>query len=306
MPSGDVVDAEPLSFHLYRNPFQERGWCLVYVRKLQSGMQVSTEVVVDLLPCQSFWFGDGVMQSRFGQWRKGDLDGFFGLFIDNLIQLILIVLLCRVLLQMPDAMVFGRILPGVAVSLLVGNLFYAWQAAALARSGEQAQVTALPYGVNTVSLFAFVLFVMKPVLEQTQDVELAWRVGLAACFGSGLIEFAGAFVASWIKRITPRAALLSTLAGIAITFISMDYCFRIFADPLVGFLPLALILAQYIGGIKLPGAIPAGLIAVMSGVALAWGLGRIDSQALAQAMHWQFEPHLWQHLFSSCLKLPTY
>ena len=223
-----------------------------------------------------------------GSWRKGDLDGFFGLFIDNLIQLILIVLLCRVLLHMPDALVFGRILPGVAVSLLVGNVFYAWQAAAIAKKTGQAQVTALPYGVNTVSLFAFVLFVMKPVLEQTQDVELAWKVGLAACLGSGMIEFGGAWVAGWIKRITPRAALLSTLAGIAITFIAMDYCFRIFADPLVGFLPLALILAQYIGGIKIPGGIPAGLLAVLSGVILAWGLGRIEGQTVLQALHVQW------------------
>ncbi|MDH4284551.1 MAG: hypothetical protein OEV35_04465, partial [Gallionellaceae bacterium] len=54
---------------------------------------------------------------QFHWWRKGDLDGFFGLFIDNLIQLILIVVLCGAILQMPPEMVFGRILPGVAVSL---------------------------------------------------------------------------------------------------------------------------------------------------------------------------------------------
>ncbi len=59
----------------------------------------------------------------FSWWRKGDLDGFLGLFVDNLIQLILIVVLCGTILQMPDAMVFGRILPGVAVSLLIGNVF---------------------------------------------------------------------------------------------------------------------------------------------------------------------------------------
>lgn len=221
---------------------------------------------------------------QFSWWRKGDLDGFFGLFVDNLIQLILIVVLCGNILQMPNQMVFGRILPGVAVSLLVGNLFYAFQARKLALESGQNQVTALPYGVNTVSLFAFILFVMKPVLDQTQDVELAWRVGLAACLGSGLIEFAGAFVAGWVKRITPRAALLATLAGIAITFISMDFCFRIFADPLVGFVPLAFILIQYIGRVRIPANIPAGLLAVLFGSLLAWGLGRMDSAALVNAL----------------------
>ena len=221
---------------------------------------------------------------HFCWWRKGDLDGFFGLFIDNLIQLILIVVLCGTILQMPDEMIFGRILPGVAVSLLIGNVFYAFQARTLALETGQNQVTALPYGVNTVSLFAFILFVMKPVLDQSHDVELAWRVGLAACLGSGLIEFGGAFIANWVKRITPRAALLATLAGIAITFISMDFCFRIFADPLVGFMPLAFILIQYIGRVRMPLEIPAGLVAVIFGTVLAWGLGRMDSTGLDNAM----------------------
>ena len=221
---------------------------------------------------------------HFSWWRQGDLDGFFGLFVDNLIQLILIVVLCGTILQMPNEMVFGRILPGVAVSLLIGNLFYAFQARTLALQTGLAEATALPYGVNTVSLFAFILFVMKPVLDQTHDVELAWRVGLAACLGSGLIEFGGAFIAGWVKRITPRAALLATLAGIAITFISMDFCFRIFADPLVGFVPLAFILIQYIGRVQMPASMPAGLVAVVFGTLLAWGLGRMDSNALIDAL----------------------
>ena len=224
-------------------------------------------------------------QTQFTWWKSGDLDGFFGLFVDNLIQLILIVILCRYVVGLPDDMVLGRILPGVAVSLLIGNLFYAWQARALALKTGNPDVTALPYGVNTVSLFAFILFVMKPVMQQTGDAELTWKVGLAACFGSGLIELGGSWVAGWVKRVTPRAALLTTLAGIAVTFIAMDFCFRIFADPLVGLIPLAFIFIQYIGRIYLPANIPAGLVAVVTGTALAWGLGRMDGAQLASASH---------------------
>jgi AGZA family xanthine/uracil permease-like MFS transporter len=64
---------------------------------------------------------------RFRWWRPGDLDGFFGLFVDNLIQLLLIVTLCGQVLGMGAELLYGRILPGVAVSLLAGNLFYAFQ-----------------------------------------------------------------------------------------------------------------------------------------------------------------------------------
>lgn len=226
----------------------------------------------------------------FSWWRKGDLDGFFGLFVDNLIQLILIVLLCEKVVGLPGDIIYGRILPGVAVSLLVGNIFYAFQARTLYKRTGQTNVTALPYGVNTVSLFAYVLFVMKPVMDQTHDAELAWRAGLSACIGSGLIELAGSFAAGWIKKVTPRAALLATLAGIAITFISMDFCFRIFADPIVGFIPLAFILIQYIGGVYLPGKIPAGFVAVLLGSSMAWFLGRMDASALANAANIHFFP----------------
>jgi AGZA family xanthine/uracil permease-like MFS transporter len=48
---------------------------------------------------------------------RKDIDGFFGLMIDNLIQLILIVSLCRELIHLPDEYVFGRILPGAAISI---------------------------------------------------------------------------------------------------------------------------------------------------------------------------------------------
>lgn len=224
--------------------------------------------------------------AHFTWWSRGDLDGFFGLFVDNLIQLILITVLCGGLLGMPGDLVFGRILPGVAISLLIGNIFYAWQARRLTlERGEVA--TALPYGVNTVSLFAYVLFVMLPVVKTTGDSALAWHMGLAACFGSGVIELAGAWVAGRVKQVTPRAALLATLAGIAITFISMDFAFRIFADPLIGFAPLALILIQYIGKLRLPYNMPAGLAAVIVGTILAWSLGRMDSATLTAAMQLQ-------------------
>ena len=66
---------------------------------------------------------------------RGDLDGFFGLLIDNLVNLMLIVSLCTGLLGMPAALVFGRILPGAAVSIGLGNVFYAWQARRLAGPG---------------------------------------------------------------------------------------------------------------------------------------------------------------------------
>ena len=83
---------------------------------------------------------------------RGDLDGFFGLALDNLVQLLLIDTLCRFVLGLPPELIYGRVLPGAAISILVGNLFYSFQAKKLADRTGRTDVCALPYGINTVSL----------------------------------------------------------------------------------------------------------------------------------------------------------
>ncbi|WP_326502079.1 NCS2 family permease [Methylomicrobium sp. Wu6] len=102
---------------------------------------------------------------------------------------------------------------------------------------------------------------------------IAWQAGLFACFGSGLIELGGAFVAEKLRQATPRAALLSTLAGIALTFISLGFLFRAYAHPVVGLVTLAVILLVYFGRLRFRGNLPGGLVAVVLGVLLSWSMG---------------------------------
>lgn len=207
---------------------------------------------------------------------RGDLDGFFGLFIDNLVQLLLVLTLPGLAGIRPDSeLMMGYLLPGAAVSILLGNVFYAWQAHRLAARTGRDDVTALPYGVNTPSLLVYVFFVMIPVYQRTNDPELAWKMGLIACLGSGAIEFAGSFVAERIRRSTPRAALLSTLAGIAIGFISMKFALEIFHRPLVAMVPLAIVLVTLFSGTRFPLGLPGGLVAVAVGSLCAWVLPHV-------------------------------
>jgi AGZA family xanthine/uracil permease-like MFS transporter len=204
-----------------------------------------------------------------GWFVPNDIDGFFGLFVDNLCQLIVVVGLCPKLAGLPESLVVGRILPGIALSLVAGNLFYAWQARRLSQRTGQA-VTALPFGVNTVSLFAFIFLILGPVYNETHDADLAWRVSLVAGFLGGVVEIAASFVGGWIRRHTPRAALLSALAGVGITFISMGFIFQIFSSPLVALFPALLVLIGYAGRIRWPFGLPTGFIAVVFGTATAW------------------------------------
>lgn len=210
---------------------------------------------------------------------RGDIDGFIGLFIDNLVNLLLITGLC-IALGMPPALVYGKIIPGTALSVLAGNIFYSWQARRLAKRENRPDVTALPYGINTVSLFAFYSFIIVPVFLQTRDADLAWKVGVASCFISGLCEGLGAFVGGRIRKMTPRAALLSTLAGIALVFIALNHTIPIWDKPVIAFVPLAFILVEYFSHAKLPFRIPAGLYALVLGSLIAWSTGAMDREAM--------------------------
>src|ERR1700680_588488 len=149
--------------------------------------------------------------SLFMRWIvRGDIDGFFGLALDNLVQLLLIETLCQFVLGFPPELIYGRVLPGAAISILVGNLFYALQARKLAARTGRTDVCALPYGINTVSLIAHVFLVMLPAkaLAVTAGLpdpaRVAWQAGLLATLFSGLIELGGAFIAEHVRKITPR------------------------------------------------------------------------------------------------------
>ena len=212
---------------------------------------------------------------------RGDIDGFFGLAIDNLVQILLIDALCRIVLGFDTALIYGHVLPGVVISLLVGNLFYAWQARELAMITHRKDICALPYGINTVSLIAHVFLIMLPARNEalvhgaTNELaaRIAWQAGLVACLGCGLIEFIGAFFAQYLRRITPRAALLSTLAGIALGFIAMAFLFRTFARPIIGLSTLGIVLMTYFGGVRFKWGLPGGLVAVAVGTLIAWIMG---------------------------------
>jgi AGZA family xanthine/uracil permease-like MFS transporter len=224
---------------------------------------------------------------------RGDIDGFFGLALDNLVQLLLIETLCRFVLGFPPELIYGRVLPGAAVSILVGNLYYAWQAKKLAERTGRKDVCALPYGINTVSLIAHVFLVMLPakVVATRAGVPdpgvIAWQAGLFATLCSGVIELVLAFVAERVRKATPRAALLSTLAGIALGFISLGFLFRTFARPIIGLTAFGIVMLTYFGRVRFKGHIPGGMVAVGLGTLLSWiiGIAPVGERPSAAALH---------------------
>ncbi len=204
---------------------------------------------------------------RLPWFTSGDVDGFFGLFFSGFPDLLLIVGLAPVC-GFSAQFVTTRVLPGVAFSVLAGNLFYAWQARRLAAKSGRDDVTAIPFGVNTPTIFAYVFLIMGPVYVRTHSGVLAWQAGVFASLVSGLVQTAGAFCTDWLRRHTPRAALLCPLAGLALAYLCLGVVFGVFDQAAIALLPMLVLFTLYGSRLRLPLHIPPALVAIGLGAML--------------------------------------
>jgi adenine/guanine/hypoxanthine permease len=230
-------------------------------------------------------------------WVPGDWNGFFGLFTNVALNVIVLTGLCLGVVKLPEGIVFGRVLPALGIALPIGNLFYAWLAWQLAKREGRGDVTALPYGPSVPHMFIVVFLVMLPTYLKTKDPILAWQAGLAGAFIIGVIILLGAFVGPTIRKYTPRAAMLGALAGISIAFISMRPAALSWQVPWLAFISLGIILVSWCARVRLPWGLPGGLAAVVIGTILAWiatlsGISQVmDPHAVALAFQ-KFGIHL--------------
>ena len=203
-------------------------------------------------------------------WTPGDWNAFFGFGTNILVNILVLTGLLRFVLKLPDAIVFGRILPAVGLMLFLSTVYYAWLARKLAVETGRTDVCALPSGISVPHMFVVTFVVMLPILLKTHDPLQAWGAGLTWVFIQSFVLMIGGFIAPVIRRITPRAALLGSLAGISLTFIAMSPGAQLFTTPLIGVVCLAVILASWLGNYRYPGGIPGGLMAIIIGTVIAW------------------------------------
>jgi len=211
------------------------------------------------------------LRTRPALWVAGDWNALFGFGTNILVNVLVLTGLLRFVLKMPDALVFGRILPALGLMLFLSTAYYAWLAYRLADKTGRSDVCALPSGISVPHMFVVTFVVMLPIKLATNDPMQAWEAGLTWVFVQSFVLMTGGFIGPAIRRITPRAALLGSLAGISLTFIAMSPAAQIFSTPVIGLVCFAIILCSWFGGVRYFGGVPGGLVAICVGTIIAWG-----------------------------------
>jgi AGZA family xanthine/uracil permease-like MFS transporter len=204
-------------------------------------------------------------------WTPGDWNAFFGFGTNILVNLLVLTGLLRFVIKMPDELVFGRILPATGLMLCLSTLYYARLAYKVAKETGRADVCALPSGISVPHMFVVTFVIMLPIALKTGDPVQGWEAGLTWVFIQSFVLMIGGFVGPVIRKITPRAALLGTLAGVSVAFISMRPALEMYMTPVIGVVCFAVILASWFGGVRYFRGTPAGLVAIAVGTLIAWG-----------------------------------
>jgi AGZA family xanthine/uracil permease-like MFS transporter len=210
----------------------------------------------------------------------GDVNAFFGLMLDNVVNLAVLAGILVGGFGFPSDIVFTRMFPGTALGVLVGNLVYTVMAIRLGRRTGRDDVTAMPLGTDTPSTIGVALAVLGPAflaakatMPEREAAIVAWQVGMATMVLMGVFKVGMSFIGERIGRWIPKAGLLGSIGGVGVALLGALQLGEIYAEPVVGMIALGLILYALVARIRLPFQAPAVLVAVTVGAALYYGLG---------------------------------
>jgi AGZA family xanthine/uracil permease-like MFS transporter len=212
----------------------------------------------------------------------GDVNAFFGLMLDNVMNLVILAGILIGVFGFPRELVYTRMFPGTAFGVLLGDLVYTWLAFRLARREGRTDVTAMPLGLDAPSTIGMAFAVLGPAylsartrLPEDQAAVVAWQVGMACMMLMGLFKLAMSFAGGAIQRIVPQAGLLGSIGGVGIALMGVLQLADILAEPVVGFLSLGLIFYSLIARLRLPFGVPGVVASVGVGAAAYYLLGAL-------------------------------
>ncbi|MHB1686512.1 MAG: SulP family inorganic anion transporter [Ignavibacteriaceae bacterium] len=236
--------------------------------------------------------------SKYRWFVAGDINGFFGLMVDNLTVLSFLAGILIFAFKYPADIVYGRMFPGTAFGVLFGDLVYTYMAFRLAKEKNNPNVTAMPLGLDTPSTIGIALTVLGPSfiylkaqgMPERDAAMMTWYIGMATMMMIGVVKLIFSFIGGWVQKIVPQAGLLGSLAGIGLSLIGFIPLLDVFGLPVIGMISLGLILYTLVAKINLPKKIPGVFAAVLIGTVLYYilapmGLFGVDFVAPTMQLH---------------------
>ena len=244
--------------------------------------------------------------SQRNRFAGGDLNGFLGLVVDNLSIMAFLATALIHIFGFPADIVYGRMFPGTAFGVLLGNLAYTAMARRLARRSGRADVTAMPLGLDAPTSIGMALLVLGPAfvsykqsgLDEHAAAIATWQLGMASLLVMGVLKFVLSFFGALVQRHVPRAGLLGSIAGIALVLMGFLPLLEILKVPVVGFAGLGIVLYALVARGRLPWNLPGVLVAFTVALLLYEALGPLGW--LGSGYH---APAAWQWRFA--LPWPT-
>ena len=214
----------------------------------------------------------GPSATRYRWAAAGDVNAFFGLMLDNVMNLVILAGILIFVFGFPEDLVYRRMFPGTALGVMFGDLVYTWMAFRLARKEGRSDVTAMPLGLDAPSTIGMAFTVLGPAylaakarMPAHEAAISAWHVGMACMILIGLFKVGMSFVGGAIQRTMPGAGLLGSLAGIGIALMGVLQLGDILLEPVVGMISLAIIFYALIARLRLPFNAPGVLASVVVG-----------------------------------------
>lgn len=244
-------------------------------------------------------------QVRIPLFKKADLDATIGVFFDGFSKVIVALSVLVGTFGLDASTVFGTMMPGLLVTVIVlnGGMWVYYRHVAKQRG--DANLTAIPAGLQAGRMFIWLFSIMLPVYQATGDAMLAFKVGVLAHFFSGLVFLIGAFVVPLLLKIVPAGALFGSLGGGAMAFLILQSMNGALAMPLVGWLSLVVLFVIYLG--KVETKLPAVLIAIVVGAGVAWISGAMSVDTVTGSLanigfyvplptFWIFAPEVFEQV----------
>lgn len=224
---------------------------------------------------------------------SADVNAGFAFFLDAVVNMFVLAAVLLGAFDFPREYVFGRIIPGAIVGILVGNMAYIWFAKRTTHETGIETLTSIPLGIDLPTVFGMCFFIIGPIYQfelaemgREAAAEHAWIVGMACTLWMAMAKFIFSFFGRVMQQELPQMALIGAMAAIATVWLGAEAVYGIFELPEVGIVSLIIMAFALIAGHRLPFSMPGAVIAIVAGTVFYYVLayaGAGDSYVVRSA-----------------------